>query len=67
MEKAWKFIYDAGITDDAEKHQADQNLILVENVHRVRDAYCKDLEADHHAEDEDVYGFLNRHGIKWGE
>lgn len=66
MEKAWKFIEDVGITDDENVHAEDpDNRYLVENVHAVRDAYYSDLEDGLDIEEEDVCGFLDRHGIKW--
>ena len=65
MEKAWKFIEEVGITEDKAAHQKDDTLILVENVHAVRDAYYSDLENGVDIEDEDVCGFLDRHGINW--
>jgi hypothetical protein len=64
MDKAWKFIQDAGITDDAEEHKENPNLVLVNNLYEVRDAYCDDLESGVNIE-EDLYEFLDRHGIEW--
>lgn len=66
MDKAWRFIEDVGITDDENVHAEDpDNRYLVENVHAVRDAYYSDLEDGLDIEEEDVCGFLDRHGIKW--
>lgn len=65
VSKAWAFIEEAGITEDKAAYQKDDTLILVDDVHKVRDAYYSDLESGVEIEDEDVYGFLDRHDIKW--
>jgi hypothetical protein len=65
MSKAWKFIENAGITDDAEEHKENPNLVLVNDIYEVRDAYCSDLESGISIEGEDLYEFLDRHGIEW--
>ena len=65
MNRAWRFIEEVGITEDKAAYQKDDTLILVDDVHKVRDAYYEDLESGVEIEDEDVCGFLDRHGIKW--
>jgi hypothetical protein len=65
MDKAWKFIEDAGITEDEEAYKADPTLVLVDDIYEVRDAYCSDLESGISIEGEDLYEFLDRHGIEW--
>ena len=65
MNRAWKFIEDAGITEDEEAYKADPNLVLVDDIYEVRDAYCEDLESGINIEGEDLYEFLDRHGIDW--
>lgn len=65
MSKAWRFIEDAGITDDETAYQEDPTLVLVDDVDKVRDAYCNDLESGVYIEGEDLYEFLDRHGIEW--
>jgi hypothetical protein len=65
MNKAWRFLQEVGITEDPDEFAANRNLYLVENIYQVRDAYCADLESGEDFEDEDVAGFLDRHGIKW--
>ena len=65
MSKAWVFIEEAGITEDKAVYQEDSTFILVDDIHNVRDAYYRDLEGGVKIEDEDVYRFLDRHGIKW--
>ena len=65
MNRAWRFIEETGITEDKAVYQEDDTLILVDDVYRVRDAYYEDLESGVEIEDEDVCGFLDRHGIKW--
>ena len=65
MSKAWKFIEDAGITEDEAAYKENPNLVLVYDIHEVRDAYCEDLENGVNIENEDLYEFLDRHGIDW--
>ena len=65
MSKAWRFIEDAGITEDEAAYKEDPTLVLVEDIYKVRDAYYSDLESCISIEGEDLYEFLNRHGIKW--
>ena len=80
MNWAWEFIREVGITEDEAEFQKDpDNIILVDDVYRVRDAYYDDLENGINVEfevsptgafqpvlqDEDVYQFLDRHGIEW--
>ena len=69
MEKSWSFIHELGITDEREEYEKDpDNHYLVENIHAVRDAYCKDLEESNEGDEEreeDLPGFFKRHGIKW--
>lgn len=67
MEKAWSFIADLGITDDRAKYEADpDNTYLVEDIYKVRDAYYSDLESGRDFEEgETLWGFFERHGIKW--
>ena len=64
MDKAWKFIQDAGITDDEAAYKEDPTLVLVYDIYEVRDAYYSDLENGVNIE-EDLYEFLDRHGIEW--
>jgi len=64
MNRAWKFIEDAGITEDEEAYKENPNLVLVNDIYEVRDAYCEDLENGVNIE-EDLYEFLDRHGIDW--
>jgi hypothetical protein len=63
--KAWKFIEDAGITDDEAAYKENPSLVLVNDLYEVRDAYCSDLEGCISIEGEDLYEFLDRHGIEW--
>ena len=66
MSRAWQFIESVGITEDKAAFEKDDTLILVDDVYKVRDAYYSDLESGVEIdEDEDVYGFLDRHGIEW--
>ena len=66
MNWAWEFIREAGITEDEAEFQKDpDNIILVDDIYKVRDAYYNDLENGVNDEDEDIYGFLDRHGIEW--
>ena len=65
MSKVWRFIEDAGITEDEAAYQEDPNLVLVDDVDKVRDAYYSDLESGVNIENEDLYEFLDRHGIDW--
>ena len=80
MNWAWEFIEGAGITEDEAEFQKDpDNIILVDDIYKVRDAYYDDLENGVNVElevtptgafrpvlqDEDVYQFLDRHGIEW--
>ena len=64
MQKAWRFIAEAGITEKEEDYKEDNDLYLVENIYQVRDAYYDDLEKGISIE-EDVCEFLDRHGIGW--
>jgi len=65
MEKAWKFIKNLPFTEDKEDFEKDpDNMILVDSILDVRDAFYRDLEQGF-AEEEDVYGFLDRHKINW--
>lgn len=64
MQKAWRFITEAGITEKEEDYKEDNDLYLVENIYQVRDAYYDDLEKGISIE-EDVCEFLDRHGIGW--
>jgi len=65
MQKAWQFIKDCGITENKKEHEQNDQMYLVKNIYKVRDAYCQDLENSYSFEDEDLPGFLNRHGIEW--
>jgi len=66
MNRAWEFIREVGITEDKAEFQKDpDNVILVDDIYKVRDAYYSDLENGVNDEDEDIYGFLDRHGIEW--
>ena len=65
MNQSRQFISEVGITDEDEKYEKDNTLIFVEDVEQVIKAYAEDLENDFHKDKEDVYGFLDRHGIKW--
>ena len=66
MDRAMKFIENVGLfTEDEAAYQEDNSLILVNDIDRVRDAYYDDLENGVNDEDEDVYQFLDRHGIEW--
>ena len=65
MNKAWEFIKHTGITENEEEFKNNNQLIFVKNIRKVRDAYYNDLENNNSIEDEDVFGFLDRHGIIW--
>ena len=79
MNRAWRFIESVGITEDKAAFEKDDTLILVDDIYKVRDAYYDDLENGVNVEfevtptgafqpvlqDEDVYQFLDRHGIEW--
>ena len=65
MSKVWRFIEDAGITDDEAAYKEDPTLVLVDDIDKVRDAYYSDLENGVSIEGEDLYEFLDRHGIEW--
>ena len=65
MNRAWEFIREVGITEDKAAFEKDDTLILVDDIYKVRDAYYSDLENGFEDEDEDVYQFLDRHGIEW--
>ena len=65
MDMAWRFIESVGITEDKAAFEKDDTLILVDDVYKVRDAYYSDLEKGYEDEDEDIYQFLDRHGIEW--
>ncbi len=64
MSKAWRFIEEAGITEDKAAYQEDPTLVLVDDIYKVRDAYYSDLKNGVSVE-EDLYEFLDRHGIEW--
>lgn len=69
------------ITDDKAEFEKDpDHLVLVDDIDKVRDAYYDDLENGVNvefevtptgafrpvqAQDEDIYQFLDRHGIEW--
>ncbi len=66
MEKSWNLIREFGITDNRDEFNIDPaNHFLVENIYQVRDAYYQDLENNIEVKEEDICGFLDRHGIKW--
>ena len=65
MDKAWEFIKYTGITENEEEFKNNNQLIFVKNIHKVRDVYYNDLENNNNIENEDVFGFLDRHGIIW--
>ena len=66
MEKAWMLIDQLGITEDREEYQKDiDNFYLVEDIHKVRDAFYSDFENGIDIEDEDLPGFFDRHSIEW--
>ena len=68
MNRAWQFIEGISwlITDDKAEFEKDpDHLVLVDDIYKVRDAYYDDLENGYEDEDEDIYGFLDRHGIEW--
>lgn len=66
MEISWKLIHDLGITDDRSVYETDpNNHYLVEDIHKVRDAFYNDLENDINIEDEWVTGLFDRYGIKY--
>lgn len=63
---AWQFIKEVGITEDEAEFLKDPDTtILVEDIYKVRDAYYNDLKYGYVDENEDVYGFLDRHKIEW--
>ena len=63
---AWQFIKEVGITEnEAEFLKDPDTTILVDDIYKVRDAYYNDLKYGYVDEDEDVYQFLDRHGIEW--
>lgn len=70
MQKAWNFIRNCNITDDAHiAHNSFEDdekieMYLVGNLYQVRDSYIKDLENEID-KDESVEEFLNRHNIEW--
>jgi hypothetical protein len=66
--KAYAFIESLNwlITDDEAEFQKDpDHLVLVDDIDKVKDAYYDDLESGFEDEEEDIYGFLDRHGIEW--
>ena len=65
MNKAWRFIKEVGITEDEAAYKEDPTLVLVDDIDKVRDAYYSDLENGVSIEGEDLYEFLDRHGIEW--
>jgi len=66
MEKAWKFIKNLSFTEDKEDFEKDpDNMILIDSLYEVRDAFYQDLEQGFDGEEEDVYQFLDRHKIDW--
>ena len=65
MNKAWRFIKEDGITEDEAAYKEDPTLVLVDDIDKVRDAYYSDLENGVSIEGEDLYEFLDRHGIEW--
>ena len=65
MQKAWEFIANAGITEKEEDCAENNNLYLVENIYKVRDAYYEDLEKSISIEGEDLCQFFERHNIEW--
>jgi hypothetical protein len=60
LKNLWRFIVEIGFYDDSQVPKG----IWVENVYKVRDAYYSDLENGIEL-NEDVYEFLDRHGIEW--
>jgi hypothetical protein len=64
MQEAWEMIATCGITENEDEYKENSELYFVENIYQVRDAYYSDIENDV-VEDEDVPGFLDRHGIEW--
>ncbi|MCE5220137.1 MAG: hypothetical protein LLF98_02420 [Clostridium sp.] len=65
MDKAWRFINETGITESKEDYEKNNDLILVESIYQVRGAYYADLENGKDKDYEDVFEFLNKHGIKF--
>ena len=68
MSKAQRFIEEISwlITEDKAAYQEDPtHLVLVDDIDRVKEAYYDDLENGFEDEEEDIYGFLDRHGIEW--
>ena len=54
------------ITEDEAEFQKDPtHLVLVDDIDKVKNAYYDDLENGYEDEEEDIYGFLDRHEIEW--
>lgn len=65
MQFAWRFIDEVGITDDKLAYEENPDLILVEDIYAVRDAYYDILQRKGIVEELDVYDLLDKFGIKW--
>lgn len=65
MEKAWATIESCGITEDKAQYEADSEMYLVDDIHKVRDALYSDMEQGIEIEGEDIDGFFARHGISY--
>ena len=64
--KARQDIDDTGLfTEDEAEYRENNALILVDDIDKVYEACYDDLEKGFEDEDEDIYGFLDRHGIEW--
>lgn len=61
-DRARELISAWGITEDLEELVDNPDLILVIDVQEVIHAILTDTEE---RDEEDVYQFLDRHGIKW--
>ena len=47
MQKAWATIESCGITEDKAQYEADSEMYLVDDIHKVRDALYSDMEQGH--------------------
>lgn len=62
-ESARQIVCNLTITDDPKVLERDSLYILVDDIQDVIEAFVKDGYNDHG--DNDVYEFLDRHGINW--
>ena len=82
MDECRKFIWEMAITDDTDEYNRDGNseiMILVDDVHHVRDVYYADIEKreellkkgwDKDEAEFEIFGdclfdWLDNHKIKW--